>query len=211
MCWSTLGCRGAFHLLCCSSSVCAANHPQRTRLSLLLEELVSSLAGLSLVCVRQKQPPFIWLTESCLPNHSLIGSVLTTPRLVPAPLTGPLYSHKVIPGQVGNGDRVLRRENDSHFHALLHLCQSKWSKIVALNCLFLSSTLIWRIILCLRGKRSERTAQTQANTNRSSCWAPEAYRHYCYFFLVIFFASSVARPQHWLRCVPLFLPLKFDW
>lgn len=89
-----------------------------------------------------EQPPFILCTQSCLPNDSLPGKVFTTPRLMPSTFNLPVLPPEVIRGQMGNGNRVLRRENDSHCHALLDLCQSKRGEIVSLNCLFLSSTLI---------------------------------------------------------------------
>lgn len=69
------------------------------------------------------------------------------PHLMLATFNQPVLLPEVIRGQMRNGNRVLWCECDSHCHALLDLCQSKWRETAALNCLFLSITLIWGIFM----------------------------------------------------------------
>lgn len=99
----------------------------------------------SVSAARQLPLHFMHSEESAKRQPSRIGH--HNPHLVPATFNQPVLLPEVIRGQMRNGNRVLWCECDSHCHALLDLCQSKWREIAALNCLFLSITLIWGIFM----------------------------------------------------------------
>lgn len=115
-----------FHLLCCSSRAFAANRLQRAWIFLLLEELLSRMADtfiLACECSRatalhlvhlelpaKRQPP-------CIELHNL--------NHMPSTFNWPVFLPEVIRGQIGNGNKVLQRESDSHCHNLLDLWQRK--------------------------------------------------------------------------------------
>lgn len=124
------------------------NVPSEQGLLLLLEELLSSLACAFILlceCCTAAAPSFHGLGGVCQRQPSRIGH--HNAHLVPATFNQPVLLPEVIRGQMRNGNRVLWCECDSHCHALLDLCQSKWREIAALNCLFLSITLIWGIFM----------------------------------------------------------------
>lgn len=132
---------GAFHLLAAGCTACAGERPLGSAAT-AAAAAAPSASGTPLSrrgCiysggrVRRRGPSHLFSFYGRGPKQ-------LTSR--PEALNQLLPLAEVIREQIGSGNELLRRGSDSHCRALLGSSQSKRGEIVALNCLFVSSTLI---------------------------------------------------------------------
>lgn len=131
---------GAFHLLAAGCTACAGEHP----LGNAAAAAAAATDAPSAPGAPLSQPGWIYSgrrVRQSGPSHPFpFYGRRTNSR--PEALNQLLPLAEVIREQMGNGNERLRCGSDSHCRAVLGSCQSKRGEIVALNCLFSSSTLI---------------------------------------------------------------------